>query len=65
MSDVERPAEAESHRFPTLWEAKIRPGYGGDFSVLVWVRTEAEAEEIAELIDERLGRNPEAEGEEP
>lgn len=45
----------------SLHGAKVRPGTRGDFSVLVWVRTEAEAETIAKMINDRLLRKPEAE----
>jgi hypothetical protein len=46
--------------------ATVRQGSRGEFSVLVWVRTEGEAEAIAQMINERLGRKLEAaEGVEP
>jgi hypothetical protein len=58
--------DAQPVRRPmALRGAKVREGDRGDFSVLVWLRTEAEAIEIASLLNERLGRKPEAEADAP
>jgi hypothetical protein len=61
MSVVHDAPEAphEGVRRPlALRGAKVKAGDGGDFSVLVWFRSEAEAIEIAQSINEKLGRKP-------
>jgi hypothetical protein len=45
--------------------AKVREGTRGDWSVTLWIKTEDEAVEIAQLINDRLRRRPEAEAVEP
>jgi hypothetical protein len=59
------PAEGARRSPLRLRGATVREGHLGDWSVLIWTRTEAEATEIAKLIDWRLGRKPEAEDAEP
>jgi hypothetical protein len=59
MSDVSDDAQQEKpHRPLALRGAKVSPGSRGDFSVTVWLRSEAEAVEVAALLNERLDRKP-------
>jgi hypothetical protein len=59
------PAEGERQRpaFAT-GIAKVREGSRGDWGITVWVRTQAEAQEIARTINDRI-RKREAEAVEP
>jgi hypothetical protein len=60
------PAEGARRSPLRLSGATVREGHLGDWSVLVWTRSEAEAVELAAMLNERLGRKPEAaEGVEP
>ena len=62
VSDDAQPAAQQGVRRPlALRGAKVREGDRGDSSVLVWLRSEAEAIEVASMINERLGRKPQAE----
>jgi hypothetical protein len=60
MISYDAPPEG---RRPPLREAKVRQGNRGDWSVAIWVRSEAEAIEVAQLINERLGRKQDGAGE--
>jgi hypothetical protein len=68
MSDVFDDAQSEEkpvRRPLALRGAKVTPGSRGDWSTVIWLRTEAEAVEIATLINAHLGRKPRAEAETP
>jgi hypothetical protein len=60
------PAEGEIRRRPALATgiAKVREGERGDWAVTVWLPTQAEAQEIARTINDRL-RKPKAENAAP
>jgi hypothetical protein len=63
--DDAQPAAQPVRRPLELRGAKVRAGDRGDFSVLIWFRSEAEAIEVASMLNERLGRKPQAEAVEP
>jgi hypothetical protein len=65
MSFDVQPDAKPVRRPLALRGAKVREGDRGDWSVLIWLRSEAEAVEIATLINDRLRRKPEAEVSEP
>jgi hypothetical protein len=62
VSDVEQ-LEGVVRR--PLQGATVKPGNRGDYSVLVWVRTEGEAEKLAKLINDYLRRRREAQDADP
>jgi hypothetical protein len=60
------PPEGEIRRRPALATgiAKVREGERGDWGITVWMPTQAEAQDLARLINDRL-RKPTAEAVEP
>jgi hypothetical protein len=58
FDDAQPPAAQPVRRPMALRGAKVREGDRGDWSVVVWFRNEAEAVEIATMLNERLGRKP-------
>jgi len=58
-------APARTYRPMALHGAKVSQGSRGDWNATIWVRTEAEAIEIAAMINEKIGRKPRAEVVEP
>jgi hypothetical protein len=60
------PAEGEVRRRPALATgiAKVREGARGDWGITVWMPTQAEAQDLARLINNRLQKQ-ESEGAAP
>jgi hypothetical protein len=63
--DDAQPEEKPVRRPLALRGARVAPGSRGDWSCLVWVRSEAEAIEVAGLINEHVGRKLRAEPDAP
>jgi hypothetical protein len=61
LYEAQPPAAQPVRRPMALHGAKVAQGTRGDWSTVIWVRTEAEAVEIATLINAHLGRKPRAE----
>jgi hypothetical protein len=63
VSEVEKQPEGVVHRRSRIRKAMVREGFHGDWSVVVWIPSESEAESFARAANAWLREREAAAGE--